>query len=118
MKIEEMVQVIVREGIPVTIKYNKETDEVRYYLPGFYKSDGSVYLVEEEGCRIFCYQRYGEKTELYDNNFMDTLVGVNYYWWSVTKERNPNSTILPDDYWKDLLIKSGHIKVVTKTEYV
>jgi hypothetical protein len=118
MKIEDMVQDIVREGIPVTIKYNKETDEIRYYIPGFYKSDGSVYLVEEEGCRIFCYQRYGEKTELYDNNFMDSLVGVNYYWWSVTKERNPGSTILPDDYWKEHLIKSGRIKVVTKTEYV
>lgn len=75
---------------------------------------------EEEGgdCRIFCYQRYGEKTELYDNNFMDTLVDVNYYWWSVTKQRNPGSIILPNDYWKEHLIKSGRIKVVTKTEYV
>ena len=120
MKIEEMVQDIVREGIPVTIKYNKETDEVRYYLPGFYKSDGSVYLVEEDDCRIFCYQRYGEKTELHDEDFMDTLVDVNYYWWTITKKRNPNSTILPNDYWKDLLIKYGYIKVVTKTvtEYV
>jgi hypothetical protein len=55
MNINEMIITIVQNKIPVTVQ---EVDgELRYYLPGFYKSEGSVYLVERDN-KIYCVQRY------------------------------------------------------------
>jgi hypothetical protein len=113
MTLDEIAKEIARYGIPVTINYNKQEDEFRYEIPGFYKSD-TVYLVERNN-KFYCIQRYNETEELYEDDFMDALVRINCYWWRVTKERNPDDTIEPNDYWKDLLIEYGYVKVETKT---
>lgn len=109
MKIEELIEEILDNRIAVTL--NKVDGELRYFLPGFYKSNGFVYLVQE-GENVIAYQRYGEKREIWD---LDGLLYLNKYWWQITKERNPGSTIYPDEEWKALLLERGIIKAETIT---
>lgn len=109
MKIEELIEEILDNRIPVTLK--KVDGELRYFLPGFYKSEGFVYLVQE-GDEIFAYQRYGDKEQIWD---LDSILWLNRRWWQITKERNPGSTIYPDEEWKALLLERGIIKAETKT---
>lgn len=107
MKIEDLIEEILDNRISVTL--NKVDGELRYFLPGFYKSNGFVYLVQE-GDKVIAYQRYGEKTEIM--NLADLLY-LNRYWWSIAKNRNPGSTMY--DEWKKLLLDRGIIKAETKT---
>jgi hypothetical protein len=109
MKIEDLIEELLDNGIQITI--NKFEGEKRYHLPGFYKSNGFVYLVQE-GEKVIAYQRYGEKKEIWD---LADLLYLNKYWWEITKERNPGSTMYPDDEWKKLLLDRGIIKAETKT---
>ena len=109
MKIEDLIEEILDNRISVTL--NKVDGELRYFLPGFYKSNGFVYLVQE-GEKVIAYQRYGEKKEIWD---LADLLYLNKYWWEITKERNPGSTMYPDDEWTKLLLDRGIIKAETKT---
>lgn len=108
MNIEEIINELLDNNIEVTMK--KSDDNIRYYLPGFYKSSGFVYLVEENS-HVYCYQRYDEKTPIGD---MIDVLYVNRRWWTITKERNPGSIIEIDEEWKKLLVKHGVVKEETK----
>jgi hypothetical protein len=109
MKIEDLIEEILDNNITITI--TKFEGEKRYYIPGFYKSAGCVYLVQE-GEEVIAYQRYGEKTGIRD---LDDLLYLNKYWWNITKERNAGYTIGIDEEWKKLLLGRGIIKAETKT---
>jgi hypothetical protein len=109
MKIEEIINELLDNNIEITMK--KSGDNIRYHLPGFYKSSGSVYLVEENG-HVYCYQRYDKKTPIGD---MIDVLYVNRLWWNITKERNPGYIIEIDEEWKELLVKHGVVKEETKT---
>lgn len=110
-----MVMVIVQNRIPVTVE--EVNGEIRYYLPGFYKSDGFVYLVERED-GIYCYQRYDINELLYEDDFMDALTSINYYWLTVTRERNPGTYIAPNSHWLPFLLEHGYVQEETTTRYV
>lgn len=104
-----VIEELLHNNIEVTLK--RVNTELRYYLPGFYKSNGFVYLVEEDD-KIYCHQRWDRKDEVYD---LMGILFINKHWWEVTKERNPNTVIPPDSEWLDLLLKYDVVKKETKT---
>ena len=91
---------------------------VWYGVEGFYKSD-KLYICESEG-QIHYMTRYGECEELFGtmDEVVKKLCSENMYWWKVTCERNPRSTIAFDGRWLPLLVEHGFVKPIVETRYV
>lgn len=108
---EKLIEDIVKNNIPVTIKYAPQNASYYYEIEGFYKS-GSVKLYKNLD-KWECTARYDEVTIV--ENF-DDLVYINYDWWY--KSRNSlEGWQEPHTYWKQHLIDKKLITVETHTRF-
>lgn len=100
----KIIEEIVKNGILVSMGYNKSTNSINYTIDGFYKS-GNITL-EENGENLIATARYNEKTNI--TNFRD-IVLLNYSWWNYSNGRNDiwNS---PESDWLPFLLEEGLVK--------
>lgn len=106
----KIIEQVLENEIPVTLRMNRITHKVEYIIEGFYKSD-TVKLTEEAD-HLLAIARYDERTEIYS---LYDLVKLNYRWWNFSKDRF-NDWASPCVYWIPLWIKAGLIKENEKTK--
>lgn len=99
-------------GLTLEVKQEANTSgnpEVRFYFTsGFYKSNGSAYLVEEPDGQLVLHARYGDKDKV---DSLSDVVSFSYQWWKTSQNRcegwkNPSSE------WADLYVQHNLVKRV------
>lgn len=107
MKLHPIIQELLESGLNVLLSYDKDKNQHKYEVSGFYKS-GTVILTIESDTTLLATARYNEKTVI--NNLTD-IVQLNYDWWLHSKERFSGWSH-PDESWITLLTKQGLIKPI------
>lgn len=105
----KIIEELLKNGIPVSMEYNKNNGCINYIIDGFYKS-GTVSL-EENGENLIATSRYDEKTNI--TEFRD-IVLLNYNWWTSSKNRS-DIWKSPDSMWLPFLLKEGFVKETIET---
>ena len=104
MKAVDLAFLLVVEGVPVTIKMDKESKEIRYYPEsGFYKSDGCAYFCDFNG-EVWVFSRYGEIDCLLGLN---DLIKVSYRWWRRSKDRDEMWANPSNESWARMYERIG-----------
>ncbi len=102
---------LLKNGISVSLQYNKHDDRVEYLVSGFYKS-GVITMVEYDNVLKYA-ARYGANGEIIE---LSDLIRLNHEWWLASRDRS-EGWAQPDPKWLPLLIKAGLVQQVTKTYY-
>ncbi len=68
---------LVKHGIEITLKLEQE--ELRYYIEGFYKEDGSTYLTNYDKESFYVSGRYAKNYKFIES--LRELVIINYQKW-------------------------------------
>ena len=107
----KIIEEIVKNGIPLEMRYDKEKDKIIYRIDGFYKSSG-IDLEEKDGEEVLiATARYNEQTIV--EKFYD-LVSLNYDWWNYSKDRN-EFWKNPESIWLPFLMDMGLVKRTVET---
>lgn len=105
-KMNKIIEEILKNGIPVSMEYNKEKNKIVYIIEGFYKS-GSINLEEKENEDVLiATARYDEQTIV--ESFKD-LVSLNYDWWMYSKDKY-DGWKSPESRWLPFLLEMGLVK--------
>ena len=105
--LQEIILEALKHGVPVSLSYNKESEQIVYEVSGFAKS-GNV-RIEQVGDVIKVFARYNEVDTIED--FQD-LARIAKYWHDSYKDRGYGL----DGYWCNVFLEFGWIKKVVETK--
>ena len=98
--LQEIIHEAVKRGIPVSLGYNKESEQMFYEVSGFAKS-GSV-RVGQDGEHILVEARYNDTTEIED---FEDLARIAKCWYDSYKDRG----YCIDEFWLNVFLEYGWI---------
>lgn len=106
----KLIEIILRNGIPITGVGMLESGQIYYEIDGFYKS-GNVKIYESDS-KFFALGRYDSVTFLatlsHPEDAFSSLTHLNFEWWSSSKTRYDGWSS-PDKSWIPSLEKFGYI---------
>lgn len=99
--LQEIILETVKCGIPVSLGYNENTQQVYYEVSGFAKSGNARLEMIDDEIRVLT--RYDSKKTI--ENFQD-LAYIAKYWYDAYKDRG----YFIDDYWLKVFVEFGWMK--------